>query len=95
VTQLEVEPGRWNGLLDELGLTDVYLRREYVESAAVLEPGTPTLLCADRVVFPCLAREVDDRYRDVITPYGYGGPIGRATPRSWPTTRPGAARTVW
>jgi serine/alanine adding enzyme len=75
VTQLELEPERWNGVLDELGLGDVYLRREYVEAACVPEPGRPALLCHDETVFAVIVREVAGGHRDVTTPYGYGGPV--------------------
>jgi serine/alanine adding enzyme len=71
---MEVATGRWNALLARLELDDVYLRREYVESACLLEPGRPTFLNADGVVFACILREFEDRL-DVTTPYGYGGPV--------------------
>ena len=75
MTLREAELTRWNALLDELGLSDVYLRREYVESACVLEPGRPTLLHADGTVFAAIVRELEGGRRDVTTPYGYGGPV--------------------
>ncbi|HEX6490366.1 MAG TPA: hypothetical protein VF002_03200, partial [Gaiellaceae bacterium] len=71
---MEVSPGDWNALLARLGLGDVYLSREYVESACLLEPGEPTFLCAEETVFPCILREFRGRV-DVTTPYGYGGPV--------------------
>jgi len=74
---VEVGPGGWNALLARLGLDDVYLRREYVESACRLEPGKPgkpTFLQTEDVVFPCILREFRGR-TDVTTPYGYGGPV--------------------
>jgi serine/alanine adding enzyme len=70
---MEVAAGEWNALLARLGLDDVYLRREYVESACLLEPGAATFLHADGVVFACILREFGGRH-DVTTPYGYGGP---------------------
>ena len=73
----EVAPEAWNGLLAELGLDDAYLRREYVETAAVLEPGRPLLLHADGAVFACIVRE--DPVRDVTGPYGFGGPVGASS----------------
>lgn len=71
---MEVAATAWNALLARLGLDDVYLRREYVESACLIEPGEATFLHADGVVFSCIVREFADRV-DVTTPYGYGGPV--------------------
>ena len=70
----ELAPGEWDALLDRLGLDDVYLRREYVESACLIEPGTPTFLYEAGTVFPCILRSFQERF-DVTTPYGYGGPV--------------------
>ena len=70
----EVAPGEWDALLARLGLDDVYLRREYVESACLIEPGRPTFLYEAGTVFPCILRPFQDRF-DVTTPYGYGGPV--------------------
>jgi serine/alanine adding enzyme len=75
----EVPSDEWDGLLGELGLTDVYFRRAYLDSAALLGQGTPVYLqCAGNggsVVFPVLVREASDGYVDVGTPMGYGGPL--------------------
>jgi len=70
----EVAPGEWDDLLARLGLDDVYLRREYVESACLIEPGTATFLYEAGTVFPCILRSFQARF-DVTTPYGYGGPV--------------------
>jgi len=64
----EVDGVEWDGL--EL---DAYYRRPYVESAALLDGGRPFLLEHDGAVFAGLER---DDPRDVVTPYGYGGPVG-------------------
>jgi serine/alanine adding enzyme len=69
----EVAPAEWDGL--EL---DAYYRRPYVESAALLEAGRPFLLEHDGAFFAGIEREGP---RDVVTPYGYGGPTG---PGFWP-----------
>jgi serine/alanine adding enzyme len=71
---MEVAAGDWNALLARLGRDDVYLAREYVESACRLEPGAPTFLHAEGVVFPLILRDFEGR-ADVVTPYGYGGPV--------------------
>ncbi len=67
-------------MLDGLGLVDAYLRRAYVESACVLEPGEPVLLEHEGTVF-ALIRRSDPV--DAITPYGYGGPVGRDVGAFW------------
>ena len=73
----EVEPARWDELVRRLGVTDVYYSRGFVEASAPLAGGTPTLLHAagegGDVLFPCVVRPDPT---DVVTPYGYGGPIG-------------------
>jgi serine/alanine adding enzyme len=71
---LEVAAGDWNALLARLGADDVYLRREYVESACLIEAGSPAFLHTDDVVFACIVRDFAGRV-DVTTPYGYGGPV--------------------
>jgi serine/alanine adding enzyme len=64
----EVEAAEWDGL--EL---DAYYRRPYVEAAALLDQGRPFLLEHQRAHFAGIER---DDPRDVVTPYGYGGPAG-------------------
>jgi hypothetical protein len=76
---VEVAPGDWDALLDRLRVDDVYLRRAYLESAALLGQGSPRLLALSgpdgHVVFPCLVREAGTGLFDVGTPMGYGGPV--------------------
>ena len=84
-TIVEVEPGRWDDLLARIGCTDVYFQRAYIESALVLEPGAATYLHVEGgqgdVVLPCIVRTLPEQLEggegllDVITPYGYGGPV--------------------
>ena len=75
----EVEPAAWDELLGLLEVADAYLLREYVEGAALLDPGRPTFLHlaapGGHVVFACLVRDVPGGGFDVTTPYGYGGPV--------------------
>ena len=52
---------------------DVYLTREYVEASTLLEPGRPLFLRTEQAVFAAILREGPT---DVISPYGYGGPVG-------------------
>jgi serine/alanine adding enzyme len=44
--------------------------------ATLLDPGRPVFLHAEGAAFACIVREFEDR-ADVITPYGYGGPVAR------------------
>ena len=62
----ELDPAAWDAL--EL---DAYYRRPYVEAAALLDKGRPFLLEHDGARFAGIER---DEPRDVVTPYGYGGP---------------------
>jgi Acetyltransferase (GNAT) domain len=77
LTLEEVAPGDWNELLAELGHDDGYLRREYAQSAVLLDPGELVLLHADGTVFPCVVRERGET-RDVTGTYGFGGPVGES-----------------
>jgi GNAT acetyltransferase-like protein len=84
----EVAAEEWDGLLDRLGLADIYLRRGYLETASLLGQGRPVYLqlsgAAGDVVFPCLVRDAEQGYSDVGTPMGYGGPVasGQESPIS-------------
>jgi serine/alanine adding enzyme len=73
----EVDPARWDALLARLGVPDVYCARGYVRASAALVDAEPRLLhlagADGDVVFAVLLR---DGPRDVVTPYGYGGPLG-------------------
>jgi serine/alanine adding enzyme len=78
VTELaEVEPARWDDLLGRLGLTDAYAAYGFVRASAALVDATPMLLHlageGGDIAFPLLLREDP---RDVVSPYGYGGPLG-------------------
>jgi hypothetical protein len=72
-----VDPARWDDVLRELGITDVYGSRGFVSASAELVGATPRLLHLagpdGDVAFALLVR---DDPPDVVTPYGYGGPIG-------------------
>jgi serine/alanine adding enzyme len=87
---VEIEPDNWDDLLGRLGCADLYLLRDYFESARVLASGRPVLLHLEDVdgdvVFPFLNRTLPGgRGQDVTTPYGYGGPV--ATGANPPTRR--------
>src|SRR5262249_54566348 len=72
---------------------DAYYRRPYVEAAALLDPGRPFLLEHEGGYFAGIER---DAPRDVVTPYGYGGPTagGLCDADEARARGPGAADTV-
>jgi serine/alanine adding enzyme len=76
---VETAAPEWDDLLARLGCADVYYLSAYLASARLLEPGEPAFLHLEGdggdVVFACLVREAPGGVRDVITPYGYGGPV--------------------
>jgi len=81
----EFEPGDWDKRLAELGIGDAYFSSGYVATAAILEAGRPVLLglrgtCGE-VLFPCIVRQLPrgERGVDVVSPYGYGGPVAVGT----------------
>jgi serine/alanine adding enzyme len=69
----EVEPERWDAVLRAGGVTDVYYSRGFVRASAALVDADPVLLRHRDVFFACLVRSDPV---DVVTPYGYGGPVG-------------------
>jgi serine/alanine adding enzyme len=69
----EVGPADWDDVLRRAGVTDVYAGRGFVRASAELVGAEPVLLDGGDFVFPVLVR---DDPCDVVSPYGYGGPIG-------------------
>ena len=73
----EVEPQRWDDELRAAGVTDVYYSRGFVRASAAIYGAEPVLLRlrgdAGEVFLACLVRRDPT---DVVTPYGYGGPVG-------------------
>lgn len=65
----ELDAASW----DALPGLDAYYRRPYVEAAALLDGGRPFLLEHEGTLFAGVERGDP---RDVVTPYGYGGPTG-------------------
>ncbi|EGQ27596.1 FemAB family peptidoglycan biosynthesis protein [Sporosarcina newyorkensis 2681] len=73
----------WNGVLEKLSLIDVYYTYEYCSSSAELQNGSAKLIYFENelgiVVYPIIKREIDSalclNVFDIITPYGYGGPL--------------------
>jgi serine/alanine adding enzyme len=78
---VEVAPSRWDAVLAGLGIADVYASRGFVAASAPLAGGEPLLLhhaeAGGNVVFPAIVRRDPP---DVVTPYGYGGPLGPPLP---------------
>jgi serine/alanine adding enzyme len=73
----EVDPERWDGTLRAAGVTDVYYSRGFVSASAALVDAEPVLLRlagerGDVFLAGLLRRDPPD----VVTPYGYGGPVG-------------------
>ena len=91
---VEVEPDRWDAELRRLGVADAYLAHGFVRASAALVDAAPVLLrLADvggDVVFAALVREDP---RDVVSPYGYGGPV--ALGKDPPIEAFGAAYADW
>jgi serine/alanine adding enzyme len=65
----EVDAADW----DALPGLDAYYRRPYAQSAALLDGGRAFLLEHEGAIFAGIEREEP---RDVVSPYGYGGPVG-------------------
>lgn len=79
----EVAPQDWDALLARLGVTDTYVSRGYVEASAPLAGGEPVYLCeGDEDGAVVLAGLLRSDPVDLVTPYGYGGPLaaGAAPP---------------
>jgi hypothetical protein len=94
VETLELDPAAWDALRAELGVTDVYSARGYVDASAVLAEGAPAYLAyrdgGGAVLFPALVRADPV---DVVSPYGYGGPF--AVGDDPPVEAFGAAYAEW
>jgi serine/alanine adding enzyme len=90
----EVEPQRWDDELHAAGVTDVYYSHGFVRASAVLLDAEPVLLRrageAGDVFLACLVRRDPI---DVVTPYGYGGPV--AAGDEPPVAQFPAAYEVW
>lgn len=73
----------WDKVIRDFVIYDVYYTYEYCTSAARLEEGQAVLAyyLNDRgsVIYPFILRniksEIGERLFDIVTPYGYGGPL--------------------
>lgn len=93
-----VGPEAWDETLDRLGIFDLYFRRHYVSVSTILEEGEPLLLVMEGprggVAFAAILRNIPgSTYRDLVTPYGYGGPL--ATGEEPPLAEFDAALSRW
>jgi CelD/BcsL family acetyltransferase involved in cellulose biosynthesis len=79
----QVTSDQWQQLLEGVGIDDTYLSSGWVQASAYLEPhadnARPVLLHQSGpggdVVCALLLREAGGGWRDVVSPYGYGGPV--------------------
>ncbi|MFB6466865.1 lipid II:glycine glycyltransferase FemX [Cytobacillus sp. Hz8] len=75
------EKHNWDGYLKHFGKVDIYYTKEYVQLFAQVEGGVPEAIYfendAGKVFYPYIKRKIDvkEGYYDIISPYGYGGPI--------------------
>ena len=79
-----IETGdKWNKLVEKIRMNDVYYTYEYCNSSAQLHKGKAKLIYFETdlgiVIYPIISREIDStlelKVYDIITPYGYGGPL--------------------
>lgn len=74
---------KWSEIVENLGLKDIYYTYEYCHNSAQSEKGIAKLLYFENelgaVVYPIVKRKIETSYAreiyDIITPYGYGGPL--------------------
>lgn len=74
---------RWDKTIKDLGIKDIYYTYEYCHNSAQPEKGIAELLYFENelgaVVYPIVKRKIDTAYSreiyDIVTPYGYGGPL--------------------
>lgn len=71
----------WNEYSSKFSKLDVYFSQKYVTLFASLQEGTPEAVYFEnengKIFYPFVKREIDLKpgYFDIITPYGYGGPV--------------------
>ncbi|OJH19401.1 hypothetical protein BLX88_09465 [Bacillus obstructivus] len=71
----------WNELIKRFQSLDIYYSQEYVSLSADIEKGEPEAFFLEnewgRLFYPYVKRKIDvnKNYYDIITPYGYGGPM--------------------
>ncbi|RFU64737.1 lipid II:glycine glycyltransferase FemX [Peribacillus glennii] len=71
----------WNKLIEKFQDADIYHSKEYTNLFAKVEEGIPQAVYFEnengKVFYPFIKRKIDIKvgYFDIITAYGYGGPI--------------------
>lgn len=77
---------RWQKVLDFMQMNDVYYTTHYFRSALALDPGEALMFYysddVGSVAYPYIKRRIEGElpgYFDITTPFGYGGPVIRAT----------------
>lgn len=71
----------WNQYIEKLSKLDIYYSQEYVNLFAKIEEGVPEAVYYEnengKVFYPFIKRKIDikEGFFDIITPYGYGGPV--------------------
>lgn len=77
---------RWQKVLDVMQIDDVHYTTHYFLSALTLDPGEALMFYYNdelgSVAYPYIKRQVEEghsNYFDITTPFGYGGPVLRAT----------------
>lgn len=74
---------QWNKAVESISCHDIYYTYEYCSSSAKLEKGNAKLFYykthIGTIIYPLIVREIESDYGeilfDMITPYGYGGPL--------------------
>ena len=91
---VEVPQDEWDATLAELGNTDAYSLRGYVDASCALSGGRPMLLRVGATTFACVVSAIPGtELEDVSSPYGYGGPFG-ADESFWPEYEEWCARNA-
>lgn len=71
----------WSRFIERFPMLDIYYSQEYVNLFADVEEGIPEAVYYEnengKVFYPFIKRKIDlkEGYFDIITPYGYGGPV--------------------
>lgn len=79
---------RWQQILDLFNIRDIYFTRDYLISALKLDPGEAMLFYYTdeeghgEILYAFIKRKLEkggNSYYDITTPFGYGGPVLRAS----------------
>lgn len=76
----------WSIFLNRFNYTDIYYSKNYVSLFAKIQKGRPEAVYFEnekgKIFYPFIKRniELNKEYFDIITPYGYGGPLLEGDP---------------